>query len=148
LACPFFIPLQKLDGGWLHPSRLPLGGGWDGQCSAPGHEGAQPTPDDLREFCNLGYASKCLRLPSQRDYDAVRFSVARDQGSRLFLWFVCEAGHHPAKFGTLEYDVDLNHWVSGHPDLRIQKMLDCYVQAYLQRRTQPAATDSVPAATL
>jgi len=100
------MPAQKLDGAWLHPARLPLGGGWGGHCSAPGHEGAQPSDEELHEFCNLGYAAKCSRLPSERDCDAVRFSVARDQGSRLLVWFVCETGHRPAKHGTAEYDVE------------------------------------------
>ena len=66
LACPFFMPVQKLDGAWLHPSRLPLGAGWDGHCSAPGHEGARPSDQELQEFCNLGYAAKCSRLPAER----------------------------------------------------------------------------------
>lgn len=155
LACPFFMPAQKLDGGWLHPSRLPLGGGWDGQCSAPGHEGAQPSDEELHQFCNLGYAAKCSRLPGDRDYDAVRFSVARDQGSRLLLWFVCETGHRPAKHGTVEYDEEHGTWILSDSDQHvdpnihpnIQKMLECYVQSYLQRRIQPATADS-PSANL
>jgi hypothetical protein len=96
VACPFFMPTDKLaDGGWLHPSRLPLGGGWIGHCSAPGHEGAEPTNQELREFCNLGYAAGCPRLPEERAYDAVRFSVAHDRGAQLMLWFVCESRHRP-----------------------------------------------------
>lgn len=137
------MPIQKLDGGWLHPSRLPLGGGWHGHCSAPGHEGAQPSDHELHEFCNLGYATKCSRLPVDREFDAVRVSVARDQGSRLSVWFVCESGHRPGRHGTLEYDVDRNQWTSAHTDSRIQRMLECYVQVYLQRRIQSAATTSL-----
>ena len=134
----------------LAPSfAIALGGrGGDGQCLAPGHEGAQPSPDDLREFCNLGDASKCSRLPVQRDCDAVRFGVARDQGSRLLLWFVCETGHRPGTHGNLEYDVDQSDWISTHPDARIQKMLECYVQSYLQRKMQPAIADQQPSTTL
>ena len=142
MACPFFMPLQQLDGGWLHPSRLPLGNGWDGHCSAPGHVGAQPSDQDLHEFCNMGYAAKCSRLPAERDFDAVRFSVARDQGSRLQVWFVCETGHRPARHGNLEYDVDRQQWISSHADLRIQKMVECYVQSYLKRKIQPVTTIS------
>ena len=148
LACPFFMPVQKLDGAWLHPSRLPLGGGWDGRCSAPGHEGAQPSGEELHEFCNLGYAAKCSRLPIERDCDAVRFSVARDHGSRLLVWFVCETSHRPTKHGMLEYDVDRREWAAPHSDLRIQTMLECYVQSYLQRRIQPATADSIPSENL
>lgn len=147
LACPFFMPVQKLDGGWLHPSRLPLGGGWDGHCSAPGHEGTQPSQEELHECCNLGYASKCSRLPIERDCDAVRFSVARDQGSRLLLWFVCETGHRPTSHGMREYDVERREWISSsagpaQSNPRILKMLECYVQSYLQRRVQAAAVDT------
>jgi hypothetical protein len=141
LACPFFMPTSKLDdGGWLHPSRLPLGGGWRGQCSAPGHEGVEPTTDELRE-CNLGYAATCPRLPKERNCDAVRFSVARDRGAQLLLWFVCESAHQPAGHGTLEYDLALDHWNSSHPDPRIQKMAACYLQSYLLRRVPPSLAD-------
>ena len=143
MACPFFMPVEKLNGAWLHPTRLPLGSGWDGHCSAPGHEGTRPSELELHEFCNLGYAAKCSRLPVERECDAVRFSVARDQGSRLLLWFVCETAHRPAKHGTVEYDVEGNQWLSSHPDPRIQKMLECYVQTYLPRRIQSAATDTL-----
>ena len=152
MACPFFMPVQKLDGGWLHPSRLPLGGGWDGHCSAPGHEGTQPSDEELHECCNLGYAAKCSRLPMERDCDAVRFSVARDQGSRLLLWFVCETAHRPTSHGMREYDVERREWISSsaqpHSNPRILKMLECYVQSYLQRRVQPGAVDPITSAKL
>jgi hypothetical protein len=140
VACPFFMPTHKLeDGGWLHASRLPLGGGWTGLCSAPGHEGVQPTNEDLRERCNLGYATGCPRLPKERTCDAVRFSIAGDRGTQLLLWFVYESGHRPAGHGTLEYDLSLGRWILAHPDARIQKMADCYLQSYLLRRIRPAS---------
>jgi hypothetical protein len=140
MACPFFMPTSKLDdGGWLHPARLPLGGGWIGRCSAPGHEGAEPTNEELREFCNLGYAAGCSRLPEDRACDAVRFSVARDRGAKLEVWFVCESRHRPASHGILEYDLSLGQWASCHSDAHIQRMAECYLQSYLVRRIQPAA---------
>jgi hypothetical protein len=140
MACPFFMPTSRLeDGGWLHPSRLPLGGGWIGHCSAPGHEGAEPTIEELRQLCNLGYAAACPRLPEDRTSDAIRFSVARDHRARLSLWFVYESGHCPAGHGTLEYDLSSGQWISSHADARIQKMAECYLQSYLLRRIQPAA---------
>lgn len=140
MACPFFMPTRKLEGAWLHPSRLPLGSGWSGTCSAPGHEGAEPTDEELRD-CNLGYAANCTRLPRERSCDAVRFSVARDQGTRLILWFVCETGHLPAEHGTLEYEVTLGQWASSHPDPRIHKMAECFVESYLLRRIRSAPAD-------
>lgn len=140
MACPFFMPTSKLEGGgWIHPARLPLGTGWNGHCSAPGHEGVAPTSDELRELCNLGYAHACPRLPEHRAYDAVRFSVSRDRGVQLDLCYVCESGHRPASSGTLEYDLSLKQWTSSHSDPRIQKMAECYLQSYLLRRIQPAA---------
>ncbi len=139
MACPFFVPTSKLDGGWLHPSRLPLGAGWSGQCAAPGHVGAEPSADELREFCNLGYASRCTRLPRQRCCDAVRFSVVRDCDPHLTVTYVTESAHRPASYGTLEFDLTLNQWTSGHEDPNMQKLVDCYLQSYLLRRIRPAA---------
>jgi len=140
VACPFFMPTSKLDdGGWLHPSRLPLGGGWMGHCSAPGYEGTEPSNQELHELCNLGYAAGCARLPEERACDAVRFSIARDRGAQLEIWFVFESRHRPAGHGILEYDLSLGQWIRSHPDARIQKMAECYLQTYLLRRIQPAA---------
>jgi hypothetical protein len=143
MACPFFMPTEKLeDGGWLHPSRLPLGGGWSGHCCAAGHEGVEPESYELREFCNLGYALSCLRLPRQRSVDALRFSIVRDRGAQLTVMFVYELGHRPAGHGTLEYDLTTKRWISFHPDPRTQKMAECYVESYLLRRPQPSGVGS------
>lgn len=143
MACPFFLPTSKLDdGGWLHPSRLPLGAGWLGQCCAPGHEGCEPTTEEAREFCNLGYAAHCTRLPKDRNADAVRFSIERDGGTQLILRFVCESNHRPAGHGTLEYDVALRRWISAHSNPSIQRMAECYLEAYLARRVPVAANAS------
>jgi hypothetical protein len=148
VACPFFMPTSKLeDGGWLHPTRLPLGGGWSGHCGAPGHEGAEPTNQELRELCNLGYATDCPRLPAERACDAVRFSIARNRGGQLLLWFVCESGHRPAGHRMLEYDLSLGQWIFSHPEPRIQKMAECYLQSYLLSRSQPASAGFTKSAT-
>ena len=143
LACPFFVPTGKLENGqWLHPSRLPLGAGWFGRCSAPGHEGVEPSEPELHE-CNLGYA-RCVRLPPARSWDAVRFSVSRDRGSLIALWFVCEAAHHPVAHGVLEYSLTARDWTAAHADPRIQRLADCYLQSYLLRRIPPAAAGVAP----
>jgi hypothetical protein len=141
LACPYFMPTHKSeDVAWLHPSRLPLGAGWAGHCYAPSHEGSVPTSEELKELCNLGYAASCPRLPKERTSDAVRFAVARESESHLFLWFVCEAAHRPAQSGQLDYNASLGQWNSSHADARIQKMAECYVQSYLLRKPQPATS--------
>ena len=143
MACPFFFPTRRLeDGTWPHPSRLPLGGGWSGHCSVPGHEGAAPSNEELREGCNLGYAASCVRLPAQRPYDAVRFSVSRDCGSQVDLWFACEASHRPGTSGKLSYDASRAEWTSPHSDPRIQKMAECFLESYTLRKIQPASQAS------
>jgi len=139
MACPYFMPTSRCqEGAWIHPSRLPLGAGWEGQCMAPGHEGVTPNAADIREFCNLGYASRCSRLPKDRTADAIRFAVTRDGGDQLTICFVHELGHRPTGYGTLVYDMSCSAWKSADSHPRIQKMADCFLQSYLMRRTPPA----------
>ena len=142
MACPYFLPQKRIETPpWPHPARLPLGDGWDGQCTAPGHEGAQPSDEELKEGCNLGYARNCSRLPQDRSCDAVRFSLARDRDSKLSVQFVCEIAHAPAGHGILEFDAAAGRWSSTHADKRVQKMAECYMQAYMQRTGVARASD-------
>ena len=137
MACPFFMPTRKFEGGaWLHPSRLPLGSGWHGLCTASGQQ-IIPSDEQLKEFCNLGYAANCPHLPSERVWDAVRFSVARDCEEGVLMWYVCESDHRPAEHGTLEYNAADPAWIRPHGDARIQKMAECYLDSYL-RKTRDA----------
>ena len=146
VACPFFLPIEKLvDGEWLHAARLPLGCGWSGQCTAPGHEGELPTPEELREFCNLGYAEGCGRLPRERVWDSVRFA-ARTVGcdaeagmrGRVEVRYVCERGHLPAEHGTLEFDMAEAQWGKRHQDSRVQRMAECFLVSYVEKRKPQA----------
>lgn len=138
VACPYFMPTAKFEAiAWPHRARLPLGDGWQGHCTAPGHEGFAPGPDELANFCNLGYARACPHLPAERAWDAVRFSIARDKDERLTVLYVCERDYRPAHHGRLEYDCGLSRWSSSHPDSRIQRMAECYLECYLARREKP-----------
>ncbi|MDP9162444.1 MAG: hypothetical protein M3O09_19740 [Acidobacteriota bacterium] len=131
------MPTSKLEGGgFQHPSRLPLGAGWNGLCCAQDAERISPSENELREFCNMGYALTCSRLPSMREWDAVRFSVTRDWRSHLSLQFVCEMNHTPSEHGKLEYDVTARKWTTPHKNSRVQKMAECYVESYLLRQSQ------------
>lgn len=140
MACPFFVPTQPWEGGWLHASRLPLGGGWLGHCGAPGQEQNPPEEHELRDGCNLGYAANCPRLPKERKCDAVRFSVVKDCGAKLVLSYVAEAGHLPVEHARLEYDVALRTWPLPHSEGRIQRLAECYVEAYLGRKIASSAS--------
>lgn len=156
MACPFFMPIEKLENGtWLHASRLPLGCGWSGHCTAPGHEGEAPSPEELRDFCNLGYAEGCARLPQHRAWDSVRFG-ARTVGSsagngsrrRIQVSYICERSHRPAGHGFLQFDAheDEVRCSTPHPDGRLQRMAECFLASYLEGRknqqdvTQAAAS--------
>jgi hypothetical protein len=142
VACPFFMPIEKLEGGsWLHAHRLPLGGGWNGHCTAPGHEGEAPSEEELRDFCNLGYAEGCGRLPRRREWDSIRFDARTLPGEgksatngRIQLRYVCERGHRPAEHGILEFDVATTRWERSHRDHRVQRMAECFLEAYLDKR--------------
>lgn len=151
LACPYFMPVAKLENGnWPHPARLPLGGGWGGHCTAPGHEDAIPSQDILQAFCNLGYASSCGWAPAERPRDAVRFAVASPaKGSQEFdpistehaparvlrLTVVYEQNNRPAGQGELEFDLSTTTWLRRHEDARIQKMAECFLESYLSKRS-------------
>ena len=134
VACPYFMPTERLfEGAWIHPARLPLGSGWLGHCTAPGHEGVTPEAETLHQNCTLGYASSCPRLPAQRDADAIRFSVLRENESRISLIYVFERNHEPAGHGNLEFRVQDRSCVNAHADARIQKMAECYLESWLSK---------------
>ena len=164
MACPFFMPVGKLENGaWPHPARLPLGAGWSGRCMAPGHQGETPSQAEMEEFCNLGYASTCGRLPCDRAWDAVRFGVtgsAQIKSGRgnqsndglssncggnvrlpnriIQLCYVCERDHQPVEHGRLEFDPESARWIHGHADERVQKMAECFLQSHLAKRKSHA----------
>ncbi len=134
MACPYFMPTAKFEAiAWPHRARLPLGDGWLGRCTAPGHEEFIPSPEELANFCNLGYARACPHLPRERAWDAIRFSIARDKDGLVSILYVCERDYRPAAHGTLDYDCALASWRTSHLDVRLQAMAQCYLECYLSR---------------
>jgi len=134
MACPFFMPTERLlDGAWIHPARLPLGSGWTGHCTAPGHEGVTPELETLQQECSLGYASSCGRVPTQREADAIRFSVQSESDSQISIVYVVERNHQPAGHGNLDFRVLDRSCLNAHVDPRIQRMAECYLDAWLSR---------------
>ena len=138
MACPYFMPDERFESTWPFPKRLPLGAGWSGRCTAPGHNGALPTPDELTSGCNLGYAKTCSRLPADRHADAVRFALGEERDGMVCVLFVCERGYLPASHGELLYDKAQRRWVKSHEQAAVQRMAECYVQARLERRAPSA----------
>jgi hypothetical protein len=153
MACPYFMPVAKLENGnWPHPARLPLGLGWSGHCTAPGHEGETPGLAVLQEFCNLGYPTSCTWSPAERRWDAVRFAVSAPLGRSqtqdfadrpprvLLVGYICERNHRPVAKGDLEFDLSHATWLRRHDDMRIQKMAECFLESYLKKK--PRETES------
>ena len=135
MACPFFVPREIVnDGSWPHPSRLPLGAGWKGNCRASGQELAAADLH-VRDFCNLGYATACPHLPWPRDWDAIRFSVAHLSREQVSIYFVCELAHAPIEYGKLAFDLVNEAWLNPHPDPRVLRLATCYLQAYRARQS-------------
>jgi hypothetical protein len=150
MACPFFMPVEKLENGaWIHASRLPLGCGWTGHCTAPGHENVIPSPDELRDFCNLGYAENCGRLPRERVWDSIRFGArtvlndGNNAGSHIHIRYVCERGHRPVEHGTLKFDGITGHCEIRHLDNRVQRMAECFLATYVEKRRKPQVDSAV-----
>jgi len=151
VACPFFLPIEKLENGtWLHAERLPLGCGWSGQCTAPGHEGEAPAQEELRDLCNLGYAESCGRLPRERAWDAVRFAARTVSGERnnatggfIQLRYVCERAHRPAEHGMLAFDPLDARWVERHRDERVQRLAECFLESYLEKKRRLVIIEAV-----
>ena len=94
MACPFFMPIERVDDGpWLHAPRLPLGGTYRGTCHARQGE----VIEERREFCNTGYArGQCERFPADSKADAVRFSMSGGQ-----LIYVLERDCAPLEHGVV-----------------------------------------------
>jgi hypothetical protein len=100
---------------------------------APGHQ-LSPLSSTELESCNLGYAKSCPRLPEERACDAVRFCVVSDSRDTIYLQFVLETAYLPTAHGSLEYDQRLRNWTVPHTDQRVQRMAECFLQSYLDRK--------------
>jgi hypothetical protein len=133
VACPFFFPTERINNGWQFPARLPLGDGFKGTCRA-GAEEICPSEDELRDYCNIGYAGGCARIPAQRLADGIRFALARDDESRIVLHYVSERFHEPVEYGRLEYDCQTQQWLAPMRDPCLQRQAECYIAVYLERR--------------
>ncbi len=132
MACPYFLPAERLgDDPWQRPAWLPLGGGWRGQCTAAS---VTPEPEILRDCCNLGYPKACPHMPGARSADSVRFGIAGQDGKYVDVIFVTQLAYLPVAHGTLRYDRVGGTWIQPHSNRCIQKMAECYLEAYLSRR--------------
>ena len=101
-----------------------------------------PEAERLQEECSLGYASRCPRLPVERLWDAVRFAVSSENASRVSLAYVCEKNHLPAEHGKLEFLLQDRTWARSHTDLRVQRMAECFLDSWLERKRSSNPAES------
>lgn len=138
MACPFFIPTERLEGAWKFPDRLPLPPGFRGVCGAPEQMLARPTEDELRDHCNLGHAS-CSRLPKERPADSIRFCARAGEAHRIAVRYVYELDCRPAGGGTLEYDERERRWLIPADDEKLQRQAECFLDTWLAVHRPAAA---------
>ena len=143
MACPFFMPTSSLgEPLWPHPQRLPLGGGFAGYCTAPGHERYSPTADELRDGCNVGYAARCPQLPPDRDTDANRFRVTQ-AGAEVNVFHCSELRHAPVAQASLRFDLAAQTWTASHPDACLQRQAECALESWLAQRPSPRGSEPI-----
>jgi hypothetical protein len=138
MACPYFFPVSPRtdDTNPLH-AMLPLGGAWSGVCRAAPDCPRPPDESILRSQCNLGYArGTCSRFPAGDGPDAVRFTISRDDGDTLRIYYVVERDHHPYSHGPLEYSVGLESFAGTAPGEIIRRQAQAYVESYLRRKLE------------
>lgn len=130
MPCPFFVPAQPFTGHAAIPF-WPLAEPRRGSCSvAPPDE--QPGDAELKKWCNFGYACGCRFLPKEREADKASFSVIRSEGEILLICCVLEKDHRPVSIRTLQFHRELSRWLSVHPDARIQRQAECYMESRLR----------------
>ena len=134
MACPYFYPTARSGGlYWPFPARLPLGAGFQGCCTA-GAMKSVPSDAELRDFCNVGYARQCSKLPVDRRGDAVRFSVASEADDLIIVRYVCERDHEPVDHGELRHQPSTGQFQGGPADAVLRRQAQCYVEVYLEGR--------------
>jgi hypothetical protein len=138
MSCPYFEPIE------LHPracgatgSLLPLGGVWTGMCHADREHTAQPDDSVLHRLCNLGYArGVCSRFPeADPGPDAARFTLSRDDGASLRMYYVLERDHQPFAHGSVEYAVAPRVFTPAPAGLFTASQAAAYAASYLERKS-------------
>lgn len=88
-----------------------------------------------------------MRLPIERDWDAVRFAFSastevrarvgpldgngRSPNGIVHLRYSCEREHLPVEHGSLQFDLSAALWLQKHGDERVQRMAECFLESHL-----------------
>ena len=141
MSCPYFYPSapRSLPSD-ARAATLPLGDDWAGACLAAPEHSCQPDAATLRPLCNLGYArGACSRFPDDAGPDAVRFTIASDDGATLRLYYVVERNHHPFAHGPLAWSHALAAFAESLESPALRRQAQAYVESYLRRKFGPSS---------
>lgn len=58
---------------------------------------------------------------------------------QITVRYVCELAHAPVEHGKLTFDIALGRWLDPHPDARVRRLADCYLEAWRARQRMAAA---------
>lgn len=134
MACPFFLPLEPnpLDGATGRP-RPPLGEFYAGACSNAAGSDAAEMP---LEFCNLGYARGQPCFAADAAIDAVRFSIADDNGQTIRIRFCLEHNHRPVRWGEHAWSRPSQAFISSPKETALEQQMRAYIGSYLSALAQ------------
>jgi hypothetical protein len=139
MACPYFYPVERHVGDLVPPSAiLPLGDAWSGVCRAGAGPPQRPAEAQLRPLCYFGYArGRCDRFPpDDAGPDAVRFTIANDDGASLGIYYVQERDHHPFAYGPLQYSLVGHSFLQQPSDETLARQAEAYTESYLRRKSE------------
>ena len=140
MACPYFCPVDPDPNCSPAHATLPLGDAWSGVCHADPAQPWQPGADSLYRLCNLGYARTCCaHFPAGDGPDAVRFTIAAEDGASLRLYYVVERDHLPYAHGALEYRRDAAAFFPPPEMAAVARLAQAYVSSYFRRRAEPSS---------
>ena len=139
MACPYFFPTDRFaESAWPKHPRLPLGDPYRGVCRADPMRERLPGIETLRECCNMGRAGRrCSHFPKEGGSDALRYSVASDEGGLIRIFYVAERENRSIDHGTVEFETETGLLRDGHTGETLQKQARAYVESYLRRKQQP-----------
>lgn len=128
MACPYFVPMQRLADNQLVESwKMPLGGVFAGECRVTGVEPWRPGEERLRSCCNTGYAAgRCDRFPADAVADIVRWLMVEEWDGGARLRYVFEKDHHPAGQGLID--------LPSQDDIALAAQAQSYFKSYLERK--------------
>lgn len=91
----------------------------------------------MRPLCHFGYArGHCPRFPAgDGGPDAVRFTIRKDDGRSLHLYYVLERDHHPLSHGPLTYSLTAHSFAPPPADAIVCRQAEAYVASYLRRKS-------------